>query len=351
MTLFAADDLTAYATAVMRGAGLSEAHAQTTARTLVAADLLGYTTHGIQFLPQYCSALESGAMTAAGSPTLVSDTGTTLVYDGGMLPGPCCIDHALEDLIPRARNHAMVAGVIRHSANTACLATYLLPIVEAGLIGMIMVSSPGGRVVAPAGGREGCFSTNPLAFGFPTGGNPVLIDMATSATTNRLTEKMQREGGQYSEEPLLDRNGLPTNDPFALTKAGGGTIRPLGGDANEHKGFALALAVQAMSAALSGGGGTTATSQALGTSTFIQLFDPAAFAGGSVFAQEIDRMIEMLIATPPRPGFEGVRVPGQRAMAAYRQQSRDGIEISDALRRHVEPLGAKYGVMFPSPMD
>lgn len=351
MTRFAADDLTAYAIAVMRGAGLSDAHAQTTAQTLVAADLLGYVTHGIQFLPQYCSALEDGAMTAAGSPTIVSDNGTTLVYDGGMLPGPCCIGHALEDLIVRARDHGMVAGVIRHSTNTACLATYLLPIVEAGLIGMIMVSSPGGRVVAPAGGREGRFSTNPLAFGFPTGGDPVLIDMATSATTNRLTEKMQREGDQYSEEPLLDSDGSPTNDPFALTKANGGTIRPLGGDANEHKGFALALAVQAMSAALSGGGGSTATGDALGTSTFIQLMDPGAFAGGSVFAQEMDRMIDMLIATPPRPNAEGVRVPGQRAMAAYRRQSRDGIEISDALRRHVEPLAAKYGVTFPLPLD
>ena len=350
MGRFKADDLTAFAEAVLDAAGLADDHARTTARILVTADLLGYVTHGIQFLPQYCRELEEGRMAANGSPRLVSDTGAAVVYDGGRLPGPCCVEHAVGDLVGRARERNMAAAVIRHSANTACLAAYLLPVVDAGLIGIIMVSSADGYAVAPAGGREARLSTNPLAFGFPTGRDPVLIDMATAATTSRLTEKLQRENGRYTEEPLLDRAGRPTNDPAALTEAGGGAIRPLGGNANEHKGFALALAVQAMSAALSGGG-SFGDGKGLGSSTFIQVIDPGAFAGSDVFAREMDGLIDMLLETPARPGTQGVRIPGQRAMATYRRQSRDGVQISDALRRHVEPLAATYGLDFPTPLD
>ena len=173
--------------------------------------------------------------------------------------------------------------------------------------------------------------------------------MATSATTNRLTEKLQRDGGQHCGEPMIDREGRPTNDPFALSKESGGSIRPLGGDANEHKGFALALAVQAMSAALSGGGGGAEGAQRpLGSSTFIQIINPQAFAGPDVFLGEMDNLVASLLDTPPRPDSKGVRIPGQRAMAAYRRQSSQGVEISDELRRHVEPLADEYGLAFPN---
>ena len=63
---FAADDLRELARGMLIAAGQCETHAQDVAETLVEADLLGYTTHGLQFLPQYCSALESGAMTPDG---------------------------------------------------------------------------------------------------------------------------------------------------------------------------------------------------------------------------------------------------------------------------------------------
>ena len=348
MQRFDAQQLRTFSCSVLTAAGLAQSHAEATADTLVAADLLGYSTHGIQFLPQYCAALEAGQMTHDGAPQVIADHGATLVYDGDLLPGPSCVRSVVSELLSRAGAHSLVTATIRHSANTACLATYLLPIVEAGYVGIIMVSSPAGHAVAPAGGRKARYSTNPIAFGFPTGGDPVLIDMATSATTNRLTEKRQRDGTLHVGEPMIDAEGRPTNDPFALTKQAGGAIRPFGGDANEHKGFALALAVQAMSAALAGGGGAGSGRRPLGSTVFVQVIDPAAFAGSDAFNNEMDHLVAKLMDTPPRPGSAGVRIPGQRAMDAYRRQSTGGVEISDELRRHVEPVAEKYRLTFPT---
>lgn len=350
MPCYDAVELRTFAASLLGAAGLAERHAEVTAGSLVDADLLGYTTHGIQFLPQYCAALERGDMTRDGEVRLVADHGATLVYDGIMLPGPCCVRAVLHEMLSRATGHPVVAATIRRSSNTACLATYLLPVVEAGHVGIVMVSSPDGRAVAPAGGREGRYSTNPMAFGFPTGGDPVLIDMATSATTNRLNEKLQREGGSHLGEPLIDESGRPTNDPSAFAANRGGAIRPLGGDTNEHKGYALALAVQAMSAALSAGGGAEAERRPTGSAAYIQIINPRGFTGLQAFRSEMDDLIASLLSTPPRPDGKGVRVPGQRAMAAYRRQADRGVEISAELRSYVEPVAAKYAIAFPAPI-
>ncbi len=352
VTRYRAEDLTSLATAMLRAAGLSERHALATAETLVEADLLGYTTHGLQFLPQYCAALEAGAMARDGDMTLVRDDGGTLLWDAGRLPGPWCLKQAITQALRRCEAHAVVTTLVRRSHNAACLATYLLPIVAAGRIGLILVSSPGSRAVAPAGGRIARYSTNPMAAGFPTGGDPVLIDMATSATTNRLTERLARAGRRHVGEPMLDARGWPSDDPAVLAGDAGGAIRPLGGAANEHKGFALALIVEALSAALAGAGHAMLeeTGRPVGSSAFVQIIDPAAFAGASAFLQEMDALTAWLTATPARPGSDGVRLPGQRAMTARRDQVRNGIVLHPSIRPHVEPVARRYGLAFPDPL-
>lgn len=349
MQRYRAEDLKALAAAMLSAAGQDEIQAKAVADTLVEADLLGYTTHGIQFLPQYCTALENGTMKPDGEITLISDDGASLVYEANRMSGPWCMRQAMGEVLQRSSEQGVVTALVRHSHNIACLATYLLPVVEAGLIGLIYASGPGNAAVAPPGGREGRYSTNPFAAGFPTSSDPVLIDMATSATTNRMTERLARQGLSHSGEPMLDVEGNPSNDPNVLAGGGGGSIRPLGGDANEHKGFALALMFEALSACLSGGGrGSELEDGKPGSSAaFIQTINPEAFAGKSEFLQEIDALTASLQDTPPRPGSTGVRIPGQRAFAARRDHLKHGVVLDPAIRPHLEPVAERYGLKFP----
>ena len=256
---------------------------------------------------------------------------------------------ATAEALRRSNEQGVVTALIRRAHNTACLATYLLPVVEAGFVGLIFVSGPGGKAVAPPGGREGRLSTNPFAAGFPTAADPVLIDMASSATTNRMTERLARQGLQHVGEPMLDAEGNPSNDPNVLVGGGGGSIRPFGGEANEHKGYAIALMIEALSACLSGGGRAMMkeTGQIAGSSAFIQIINPEFFAGRTAFLDEMQALTTWLHETPPRPGDSGVRVPGQRAFDARREQLENGVELHESILPHVEPVAKKYGLKFP----
>lgn len=344
-------DLQAFAGEMLQAAGLETRHAGAVADTLVEAELLGYTTHGLQFLPMYCKALETGGMTRSGDPALLHEDGPALSFEGHMLPGPVCLRHAIAHMLGRGGRPPVQFANVRRSHNTACLATYLLPVVEQGLIGVIGTSSPGNAAVAPPGGRAGRYSTDPLAAGLPTTNDPILIDFATSAATNRMNERLLRAGTQYDEAPLIDGEGFPSSDPAVLTASPPGAILPLGGTSNGHKGFALALIIEALSNALAGAGRLARSdrNEPMGSSSFILLIDPAAFAGDG-YTAEMETLASWLKATPPVEGSDGVRLPGERALAGRRDFLANGIILHPDVLPHVEPMAEKFGLALPGPI-
>ena len=91
-----------------------------------------------------------------------------------------------------------------------------------GLIGFVVSQSP--EYVAPHGAIEPIFGTNPFAFGIPTEhGPPVVLDMATSATSWFGLVEADRAGQQVADNVGYDASGQPTTDPGAILK--GGAIR------------------------------------------------------------------------------------------------------------------------------
>lgn len=348
---YAYADLKAFAAEMLQAAGLDTRHAATVADTLVEADLLGYTTHGLQFLPMYCQALETGAMAGYGEPSLLYEDGAALSFEGHMLPGPVCLRHVIAHMLDRDGRPPVQFANVRRSHNTACLATYLLPVVERGLIGVIGTSSPGNAAVAPPGGRAGRYSTDPLAAGLPTQRDPILIDFATSATTNRMNERMLRAGARYAAAPLIDGEGRPSSDPAVLNASPPGAILPLGGAENGHKGFALALIIEALSNALAGAGRVAQAEQnePMGSSSFILLIDPATFAG-EAYATEMDALAGWLKTTTPIEETGGVRLPGERALACRRDYMANGVVLHPDVRPQIEPAAERSGLAFPRPI-
>ena len=58
---------------------------------------------------------------------------------------------------------------------------------------------------------------------------------------------------KFDFDCLLSSSGLPTNDPIEVREKGG-SVLPIGGMEYGHKGFGLALGVEALSQGLSGFG-------------------------------------------------------------------------------------------------
>ncbi len=195
---------------------------------------------------------------------------------------------------------------------------------------ILTTSSPGNRAVAPFGGREARYSTNPIAFGIPTDGAPILIDTSTSSTTNRNLERTQRMGGRLAQPVVIDNRddgrgnaGKPSDDPAAFFADPPGAIMPAGGLEQGHKGFAFAILVEALTSGLAGVGRRD-PKQAAGSNLFLQLIDPAAFGGADAFKAETGFFAQMCRETPPLDPAHPVRVPGDRALALYREQMREG---------------------------
>ena len=137
-----------------------------------------------------------------------------------------------------------------------------------------------GASVAPHGGTRAVFTPDPLAFGFPTEGDPVLIDLSAALTTNGMTTRLHKRGERLAHPWLLTADGEATNDPAVLFAEPPGTILPTGGVDAGHKGYALALIVEMLTGGLAGFGRADAK-QGWGATVFVQAIDPAAVASAS----------------------------------------------------------------------
>ena len=177
------DVLIRFCETALEDRGLEKRHAITVAETLVEGDLLGHSTHGVTLLPRYLRELEADTMTREGEPVILRDGGSTSTWDGHYLPGPVLVRMALDICADRATTAGVATAAIGRSHHVACLAAYLKTVTDRGLAAIIASSSPATASVAPHGAVEGGYSPNPLAAGWPTDGDPVLIDVSTSITT------------------------------------------------------------------------------------------------------------------------------------------------------------------------
>lgn len=341
-----AKKLAEFAAALLERRGLAARPARIVAEVLVEGDLLGHTTHGLHLLPGYLQELESGAMRCDGAPITIADTGAAIVWDGQRLPGPFLVREAQLLAEARARAHGTGTVVIRRSHHIACLAAYLERPARAGLMTILMSSDPAAASVAPFGGSMKLYTPDPIAASWPAGLDQVIIDVSMSTTTNGLTGRLAAEGRMLEHPWIIDAEGRPTRDPKALSANPPGTILPLGGLDAGHKGYALALMVEALTAAL-GGFGRADPPEGWGASVFLQVIDPELFAGRQAFVRETAWLVDAARATPPLPGSGAVRVPGERGLALKREQLERGIELYPAILPALRPWAEKLGVPFP----
>jgi LDH2 family malate/lactate/ureidoglycolate dehydrogenase len=346
---FRPEDLETLAAGLFAAVGLDRDKAEATARLLVAADLMGHTTHGLQLAGPYLDAARNGGMAVAGEPRTVAETLAALVWDGGYLPGLWLTERAVARAIEKGRAVGTGTVVVRRSHHIGCLATFLEAATEQGLMLLLASSDPSVASVAPFGGRSPVMTPNPMAVGIPTDGDPVLIDISASITTNGLSNRLAAEGRRAPGLWYVDAAGCPTDEPGVINAAPPGAILPIGGLDHGHKGYALGLTIEALTQALSGFGRAERPSS-WGASVYVQALDPAAFGGRDAFLAETGWLRRACAATAPIAGGTPVRLPGDAARARRAQARRDGVElypgIMDRLRREAETLG----VPLPRPL-
>jgi LDH2 family malate/lactate/ureidoglycolate dehydrogenase len=344
---YPAPALAAYARALLAGAGLEAEKADAVAAILVEGDLLGHTTHGLQLLAGYLAELEKGAMTKEGEPLVLADFPAAVTWDGRRLPGPWLVVRALELAAGRARRNGTCTVVIRRSHHLACLAAYLRPVAEQGLMVLLSCSDPGQGGVAPHGGRQSLYTPDPLAAAWPTGGEPVLLDISMSIATNGLSKRLQAEGRRFPGPWAVDGEGHPTDDPAALFGAKPGALLPMGGADHGHKGYAMALLVEALTGGLAGHGRAD-PAEGWSANVFLQVLDPALFGTREDFLRQTSWLAEACRRNPPRPGFGRVRLPGEAGLRRRAEQLAGGVELYPGILGALAPWAKKFGVVAPA---
>ncbi|MEO7391060.1 MAG: Ldh family oxidoreductase [Ramlibacter sp.] len=338
-----------FATRLLMAMRLAQDKAKAVAEILVEGDLMGHTTHGLALLGPYLKAYEADAITRDGEPTVLSDAGAAVTWDGRRLPGPWLVLRAMELATERAKRHGTGTVVIRRSHHIASLESYLQRATDQGLVMLLTCSDPQSASVAPFGGLDPVMTPNPLAAGFPAGDLPVLIDISTSATTNGLTNRLRQEGGHLPAPWLIDGRGQPSDDPEVLFREPKGTILPLGGIDSGHKGYGLSLLVEALTGGLAGHGRAD-EKEGWGATVFLQIIDPRAFAGIDAFTRQTAEVSRQCRASRSSKPGTSVRTPGERGMNLARQQRENGVELYASIMPMLEPWATRLGVAMPRPI-
>jgi L-lactate dehydrogenase len=344
---FDAGAMRGFTTDLFAAAGMARDKAATVAEVLVEADLLGHVTHGLALVPKYLDDLSKGFLAKDGEPEVLNDRGASLAWNGRGLPGGWLVLRALDLAFGRVEEYGTVSIAIAESHHIGCLAVYPLRAAERGLMAIVHSSAPNNASVAPFGAKQGVLSPDPVSAGWPTTGDPVVLDISASITTANLSQRMAKEGTKFAHPWLLDAEGNPSHDPAVLAQ--GGTILPTGGLDHGQKGYAQALMTEALTQGLSGHGRIEST-VGMRASLFIQVLDPAAFAGLDNFKRQTGHTAELCRAAAPRPNMPPVRVPGQKGLALRREAGTKGVPLAPRITGPLEELAGQHGLTLPQPL-
>lgn len=347
-----AEALADYCARLLLALGTSEQHARLVGESLVAANLRGVDSHGVQMLATYIQQIRAGGINVPTAGRVVSEDGVCLKYHGenglGQVVADQCTDHAIR--IATALGVAVV--VTSHSNHFGAGAWWGEKLARAGLIGIVMSNAC--PAVAPYQGNTAILGTNPLCVAVPGlgGRGRWLLDMATTTVAlGKLTN-----AGHLNQPTIplwwgfLDSEGRPTTDTAAAQR---GSPTPFG----TYKGTAIAMMVEILCSGLSGGAMTTELpvyrtgGDPIGVShTFIAI-DPARFLPKGEFETRMDRLGDLVKASKPAPGYDEVLLAGEPEWRCEKIRAQSGIPVPEKLWAQLASIARELNVIEPLPIS
>lgn len=347
-TTLQASRLRAQVASVIAAAGSSPAEADQVAGNLVLANLSGHDSHGVGMVPRYVDAVAEGGLKPNASVKVTADIGTLLALDGQGGYGQIVGVQAMEMGIARAKQHGSCIFTLAHAHHLGRIGHFAEMATAQGLVAMHFVNVLSRPVVAPWGGGDGRFGTNPCCIGVPlAGAEPFVLDFATSRVAQGKMRVAHNKGERVPPGYLIDEQGRPTDDPgvVVVPQPNGlfGALMTFG----EHKGYGMAVACELLGGALTGGGTwhrPADTARSVFNGMLTVLIDPAKLGTQASFEAEANGFVEWLRQSPPGAGFDVVQIAGEPERRARAARERDGIQIDDATWAEIVEAGQKVGV-------
>jgi hydroxycarboxylate dehydrogenase B len=330
---------------ICRAAGCDDKEATLVAEQLIEANLQGHDSHGIGMLPQYIQNVRKGTLKPNQHIKILSDRGSILSIDGQWGFGQTIGTEAMAAGIAKARDTGMALVALRNSHHLGRIGTWAEQCLKANFVSMHFVNVIGSPPrVAPYGGSDARFGTNPVCIGVPAGeGAPVVLDLATSRIAMGKARVAKNKGEQVKDGCLIDWQGNPTREPKVVFDPPIGALLPFG----DHKGSGFALICELLGAALTGGitipPGREQPSAIINNMLSI-IVDPGALGSAASFRAEVERVKEWVKASPPAPGTKAVMVAGEPERAMRARRMAEGIPVDAETWREIVEAAQTVGV-------
>lgn len=337
-------ELRVFIARVLQSVGLPESDSDRVAELMAEADARGADGHGVFRLPQYVKRIQSGGINTRPNIRVIREQAATALVDGDNAMGHLVMSRAAEIAIEKARNAGVAWVGARNSNHAGPAMLYARMPLAHDMIG-IYIAVGSANHLPPWGGTAMLLSTNPIAIGVPGLRKPAMVlDMATTnAAYGKVKIKAQRNE-PMPEGWMMDRQGQPLTDP---KRASEGFLLPIGGP----KGYGLALMFGVLAGTLNGAAfgkdvvDFNADSASLtNTGHAIIAVNIAAFADVQAFKEQADAVWDQMKSSPKLPGFDEIRLPGERSTGIYDDRVAHGIPVSRELRSSLDELADRLRV-------
>jgi hydroxycarboxylate dehydrogenase B len=331
------DLLRGFVADIFNAAGCEKPEGERIAHHLLSANLTGHDSHGVIRTPRYILWLREGKVRAGQTLTVVHETPTQAVLDGnygfGQTIGPLAVDFG----IVKARAAGMSAIGLRNSGHIGRVGDWGERAAEAGLVSIHFVNVQAGELVAPYGGVDRRFSTNPICIGVPTREGPIILDFATSLVAEGKVLVASNGGKPVPPGSLIEPTGELSSDPRTLygpidgthtrdSAQGPGALRAFG----EHKGSGLAFMCEMLAGCFTGGGTSGPIPGGkrgrIANGMLSIYLSPGSF-GTDGFAAAAREYANYVKASRPAEAGGEVLIPGEPEARTRRERLRDGVPL------------------------
>jgi uncharacterized oxidoreductase len=324
---FEAAGLERAARAIVAQGGSAASEAALVASNLVEANLTGHDSHGVGMLPRYVDSLLEGGLVSNQHASVELDTGVLLRLDGHRGYGQVVGREAMELGGERASQHGVCVVALGNAHHLGRIGHFAEQCLARGLISIHFVNVVARPIVAPWGGREARYGTNPVCIGIPReGAEPIVVDFATSRIAQGKTRIAFNKGIPLPPGTILDDQGEPSVDARYTVIPPFGALLPLG----EHKGYGLAIAAELLAGALTGGETCRPDNvgqRRVGNGMLSILIEPGRLGTLSHFFAESEAFLDWVRGARSVVAGQPVALPGEPEQAERRHRLEHGIAI------------------------
>ncbi len=336
---------------VFEGYGFSAEQSKQITDVLLAADLSGIESHGIQRLIRYHKEITGGLVKLDAKPEIVFETPLSAVIEGNDSMGQTLGVQAMELAIEKAKKSGFGMVTVRNSNHYGIAGYYTKMAAKEGLIGMCMTNTE--AIMVPTFGRQAMLGTNPIAFAMPAQPTIYSFDAATTVVPRGKLEVYVKRGNGLPIGWALDENGNDSDDADRvlkniIAKTGGG-ILPLGGSGemtSGYKGYGFAMLCEIATAILSGGTTSNYIYKTPGRANIAHCFialDHGMFGDKAEIEANFSKYLQEIRESAKAEGQERIYIHGEKEAEAEVRVLCEGVSLNDKTYEEMRMIGEYTG--------